>query len=190
VFILDDGAPRANFVQPPDVAVYHLNNGPPGYLLGIGDTANFIALRLDALGATYESYSNLFSVSYYQYGLVYGAGHAYAYGFAGDAIDLSNPEDPIPAGKFDFGDCSVAVRSTRRVLMLCPNYPAIGPALRVLDTETFTQVGWVQLPDSLAPSSPQPWEEFAYVGGDAVAVLPFGGQPLQIVHVPLVGSQP
>ena len=36
VFILDDGQPRANYVQPPEVPSSFLINGPPGYLLGIG----------------------------------------------------------------------------------------------------------------------------------------------------------
>ena len=32
VFILDDGLPRANFIQPPEVGANFLTNGPPGYL--------------------------------------------------------------------------------------------------------------------------------------------------------------
>jgi hypothetical protein len=35
VFILDDGQPRANFIQPPEVAMNLLTNGPPGYVLGV-----------------------------------------------------------------------------------------------------------------------------------------------------------
>ena len=34
VFILDDGVPRANWVQPPEVLVFSLANGPAGYLIG------------------------------------------------------------------------------------------------------------------------------------------------------------
>ena len=50
VFILDDGQPRANFIQPPEVAMGFLTNGPPGYLLGVGATENLVVLRLGAVG--------------------------------------------------------------------------------------------------------------------------------------------
>ena len=50
VFILDDGQPRANFIQPPEVAAYSLVNGPPGYLLGVGDYNNLVVFRLGSVG--------------------------------------------------------------------------------------------------------------------------------------------
>ena len=59
VFILDDGQPRANFIQPPEVGVSFLTNGPPGYLLGVGDYDNLVAFRLGSVGATFESYGGL-----------------------------------------------------------------------------------------------------------------------------------
>ena len=62
--------------------------------------------------------------------------------------------------------------------------------LRVLDTATFAQVGSVALPDSLRSAGPGAWADFAYLGGDAVAVQPLFDLPLQIVHAPLIGSQP
>ena len=61
VFILDDGQPRANFIQPPEVAVNFLTNGPPGYLLGVGDDNNLVVLRLGTVGATLESHGGLFN---------------------------------------------------------------------------------------------------------------------------------
>jgi hypothetical protein len=193
VFILDDGVPRANFIQPPEVYAAHLTNGPPGYLIGLGigpvTPTTFVTFRLDTMGATYASHGGLVDGNN-QFGLTYSAGKSYAYGFQGEVIDLSNPDDPMPAGKFAFDYCSVAIRSARRVLMLCPNPPALGPVLRVLDTATFAQVGSVALPDSLRASGPPGWADFAYVGGDAVAVLPWDQQQLQIVHAPLIGSQP
>ena len=59
VFILDDGLPRANFIQPPEVGASFLTNGPPGYLFGVGDLDNLVVFRLGAAGATYESYGGL-----------------------------------------------------------------------------------------------------------------------------------
>ena len=56
----------------------------------------------------------------------------------------------------------------------------------MLDPNTFTSVGSVTLPVSFQAAS---WVDFAYLGGDAVAMLP-DGMPLQIMHAPLIGSPP
>ena len=48
-------------------------------------------------------------------------------------------------------------------------------------------IGSVILNDPLQAS--YSWADFLYVGGDAVAILPWD-RPLQIVHSPLVGAQP
>ena len=129
MFILDDGQPRANCVQPPEVGMSFLTNGPPGYLLGVGDTGNLLVLRLGAFGATLESHGGLFGVYNSATDLVYSAGAAYA--SAGEVIDLTNPDAPLPAGRFPAaGDCAVASRSATRVMMFCPipiragRYPA------------------------------------------------------------------
>ena len=61
MFILDDGLPRANFIQPPEVGANFLTNGPPGYLFAVGDNANLIVFRLGTVGATLESHLGLFN---------------------------------------------------------------------------------------------------------------------------------
>src|SRR6185369_9460309 len=76
VFILDDGQPRANYIQPPEIPSSFLINGPPGYLLGVGGSDNLIVYRLGTVGATMESYSGL--VTSAQSGLVYSGGFVYA----------------------------------------------------------------------------------------------------------------
>ena len=58
--------------------------------------------RLGSVGATLESYSGL--VSSYQTGLVYSAGFAYASN--GEVVDLTNPDAPLPVGRFAFSACS------------------------------------------------------------------------------------
>ena len=185
VFILDDGQLRANFIQPPEVGVSFLTNGPPGYLLGVGDTSNLIVLRLSAVGATLESHGGLFGVySSNPTDLHYSAGAAYA--SAGEVIDLTNPEAPQPAGRFPIvGDCRLASRSATRVMMLCPNY-GVGGMLVMLDTTTFTRVGSVLLPNEQYAESGM---QFLYLGGDAVAFLGHYG-PLRIMRAPLIGSPP
>jgi len=99
---------------------------------------------------------------------------------------MTNPDAPVPAGRFNFTSCIVAIRSPTRVMMLCPNPQPQGPILRMLDPTTFTSVGSITLPASLMSAS---WADFAYLGGDAVAMLPYD-QPLQILHAPLIGSPP
>jgi YVTN family beta-propeller protein len=182
VFILDDGQLRANYIQPPEIPSSFLVNGPPGYLLSIGAGDNLIVYRLGTVGATLESYAGL--VSSYQSGLVYSAGVAYASN--GEVIDLTNPDRPLPLGRFGFAGCALAVRSATRVLMLCPNPAGFAPILRVLDSSNFVPVGAVTLPDS--PYG-QAWADFAYIGGDAVALLGHG-LPLQIMRAPIIGTPP
>jgi hypothetical protein len=70
--------------------------------------------------------------------------------------------------------------------MLCPNPTGRGPILRVVDTGNFVSVGAVTLPDSLAS---QTWSQFAYIGGDAIALLAYNF-PLQIMHAPIIASPP
>ena len=72
-------------------------------------------------------------------------------------------------------------------MMVCPTSdPTTGPVLHMLDPDTFTSVGSVTLPPSLQAAS---WVDFAYLGGDGVALLA-DGLPLQIMHAPLIGSPP
>jgi hypothetical protein len=185
VFILDDGQPRANFIQPPEVPAYFLTNGPPGYLLGVSDTNNLLAFRLGAAGATMESYRGLFSNSYPPSGILYSAGVLYA--STTEVIDFSNPDAPVPAGRFSFGgaNCLLAIRSSTRLMMLCPDYGP-GGILHVLDSSNFTRVGALTLP---AKPYGEVWVDFAYLGGDAVAIL--GSQtPLQILRAPMIASPP
>jgi hypothetical protein len=183
VFILDDGLLRANYIQPPEVPAYSLTNGPPGYLLGIGDYNNLAAFKLGAVGATYESYGGLITGGA-PAGIAYGADHLYA--STGEVIDLSNPDQPVLDGRFAFDGCLLALRSATRVMMLCPSSDPAGPVLRVLDPTTFTAAGSVTLPASLQAAA---WIDFAYLGGDAVAMLA-DGMPLQIMHAPIIGSPP
>jgi hypothetical protein len=183
VFILDDGQPRANFIQPPEVGTSNLINGPPGYLLGVGVSDNLLVYRLGTVGATMESYGGL--VSSAQTGFAYRAG--FAYGSQGEVVDLTNPDAPLPVGRFAFSGCYLAVRSATRVMMLCPSSTGVGgPILRVLDSGNFVSVGAVTLPDSLATLA---LNQFAYLGGDAVALLG-SYSPLQIMHAPIIGTPP
>jgi hypothetical protein len=96
VFILDDGQPRANFIQPPEVGASFLVNGPPGRLLGVGDTSNLLVFRLTAVGATLDSFGGLFGILNNTSDFIYSAGAAYA--STGEVVDLTNPDAPLPAG--------------------------------------------------------------------------------------------
>ena len=117
VFILDDGLPRANFIQPPEVPAYFLTNGPPGYLLGVGDYDNLVVFRLGSVGATFETYGGLITG-----GSVPGSRTAPAtvYASTGEVVDLRNPDAPLPDGRFAFSSCLLALRSATRVMMVCP----------------------------------------------------------------------
>ena len=187
VFILDDGLPRANWVQPPEVLVFSLANGPAGSLIGYGGYGSLIVFQLGMFGATMETHDGLLATGYYIYqgSLTYQGGYVYA--TSGDVIDFSNPNAPLPAGKFAFNNCGLAVRSATRVLMLCPNEDyQRGPILRVLDTNAFVQVGSVRLPDSLAGIA---LSDLTYLGGDAVAYVG-SASGLGIMHAPIIGSPP
>jgi len=183
VFILDDGQPRANFVQPPEIAAFGLVNGPPGYLMGLGDTYNnLVVFRLGAAGATYESYGGLITSS--PLAMAYSGGYLYA--STGEVVDMTNPDNPVLGGRFAYYGCALALRSATRVMMLCPNPDQHGPILRMLDPTTFTSAGSVTLPDSLLNAG---WIDFAYLGGDAIALLP-ADMPLQIMRAPFIATPP
>ena len=122
VFILDDGLPRANYIQPPEVAAEFLINGPPGYLLGMGDNNRLVVLRLGTVGATLETHGGLFGDYNLLPSLLYTGGAVY--GNTGPVVDLTNPEAPLPAGRFVYGgtSCTLASRSATRIMMFCPGY--------------------------------------------------------------------
>jgi hypothetical protein len=182
VFILDDGQLRANYIQPPEIASFLLVNGPPGYLLSVGPSDNLIVYRLGTAGATMESYGGLITSG--QSALLYSGGFAYA--SQGEVVELTNPDAPMPVGRFAYSGCALAVRSATRVLMLCPNPSGQGPILRVLDSGNFVTTGAVTLPDTFLG---QDWTEFAYIGGDAIALLGYSA-PLVIMRAPIIGSPP
>jgi hypothetical protein len=188
VFILDDGQPRADFIQPLEVAASYLTNGPPGTLLGVGLTNDLVVFHLAAAGATMESYGGLFGGSYYAYatGFIYSGSAAYA--STGEVIDLSDPEAPVPAGRFSTAGgttCKLASRSATRMMMLCPGYGNSG-ILMMLDNTTFNRVGSLV---TLPLPYEEVWVSFVYLGGDAVAMLG-SSTGLQIMRAPLIGSQP
>ena len=125
VFILDDGQPRANFIQPPEVAMNFLTNGPPGYLLGVGDDNNLVVLRLGAVGATLESHGGLFNV-YDPPELHYSRGRRLREHGRGRRPDQSGRAAARRALPLAARDCKLASRSATRVMMFCPNYdPAV-----------------------------------------------------------------
>ena len=184
VFILDDGQPRANFIQPPEVGASFLVNGPPGRLLGVGDTSNLLVFRLTAVGATLDSFGGLFGILNNTSDFIYSAGAAYA--STGEVVDLTNPDAPLPAGLFPpGGSCKLALRNATRVMMLCPDYGP-GGILHMLDNTTFTRAGFVVLPNE---QYAEQWVKFLYLGGDAVAFLGYYG-PLRIMRAPMIGSPP
>ena len=78
------------------------------------------------------------------------------------------------------------MRSATRVMLLCPDAAPPGPILRMFDTATFAPVGSLLTPQLLSGTL---WADFAYLGGDAVALLA-PDLPLQILHAPLISNPP
>ena len=125
VFILDDGQPRANFVQPPEVGMSFLDQRPARIPAGRGRHQQpprppAGRRRRDA-GVPRRPLRRLQQPTHFHY----SAGAAYA--SAGEVIDLTNPDAPLPAGRFPAaGDCKLASRSATRIMMFCPNYAPAG----------------------------------------------------------------
>jgi hypothetical protein len=165
--------------------VNYLANGPPGYLLGVADDRSLQVLRLGTTGATLASHGGLLG-GYDPPSFVYAAGTLYA--TRGEAVDLTDPNRPLPAGHFPSTapNCKPAIRSATRLMMFCPSYDSGGPNLHIFDSTTFTRVASTTLPHAQPPDGSV---KFLYLGGDAVALLG-NGAPLQIVRAPLIGSQP
>jgi len=92
----------------------------------------------------------------------------------------------LPADHLAMFGCMLAIRDASHVIALCqtPSYYPTATTLRVFDTTTFAPVGSLTLPDSFVGAT---WSDFAYIGGDAVALLAYG-MPLQILRAPLIGT--
>ena len=117
VFILDDGLLRANYVQPPEVSAYSLTNGPPGYLLGVGDYNNLVEFKLGSVGATYETYGGLITGG--PFGLDVQRGLPVRERGRGRRPEQSR-RSVLLNGRFAFNSCLLALRSASRVMMVCP----------------------------------------------------------------------
>lgn len=188
--VLDDGLPRAGLTQPLQIGAAFLAAGPPGVFYGIDPSINFFQVyQIQATALTVQSFGGLV-LSNPQTGLAFSGGNVYL--SQGEVIDVNAPANPVPAGRFDFNQCVMAVRSSSRILMLCTNPALLGPILRVLDANNFAPTASATVPVSLLGYLPL-MTDFAYAGGDTVALMAEGQNShfqLYLMHFPIVGAPP
>ena len=139
----------------------------PDTCSGVGDDDNLVVFRLGSRGRDVESYGGLFTGSY-PTGFAYSAGYVlreHGRGHRPAPIPTTPlPDRPVRLHQLHAGAPQREPRDDA-VPELRSN---AGPILRMLDTTTFTTVGSVTLPTALQR---QQWIDFAYLGGDAVAML-------------------
>jgi hypothetical protein len=188
VAVIDDGVARPTIHT--QSFITKLEVGPSGTLFGydgMSSAYTFYSFAITASGVTQLSaQEGLMGV--FQNDMHYYQGRIYA--DQGEVIDVSDPTNPIRAGKFDFNGF-VAPRSANRVLMLTAGTLTTTAQLRILDSGTFTQVASLSLGSGAGGITQL--SNLVYLGDDGVAFLSptsVGTGNVYIFRSPLIASPP
>lgn len=191
VTILDDGVARPT-VANGRLSTSVLAPGPAGTLFGLdavdsGFTFASYAIApsgVTLLGSQEGLMGNFYDVIHYYQGRVYAD--------SGEVVDVSDPANPVRAGKFDYSGL-VAPMSPTRTLML-----ASGPVidflqLLILDNDNFTPVASLPFDSGIDGGTISGFSDLIYLGDDGVAFLgeTFSGtDKLWILRSPVIGTPP
>jgi hypothetical protein len=168
VAVYDDGVPR-----PTKITFYpsQLTDGPPGTLFGYNDRTSgydLFVITVTGTGVSQVGFPGLLGAFHNK--IVRVGQRLYAY--LGEVIDVSTLSKPVRVGRFAYEGAVAPLRPGRLVMVSAG--AAFGATddhqLRILDTESLTQVAAVPLPGGLLPRTTQILD-LAYLGGDAVAFL-------------------
>jgi hypothetical protein len=190
----DDGVPRPN-PNATNTNPSAIFNGPPGTFYGTGSTAGsgtLFWMRVLSTGIAQATFPDLLDGGQGAGALVKG-GRLYV---AGKVFDVSNPSTPTAVGALPFYGIITDHSSLNRLVMLSPPSTTQSGgqwALRLLDTDTLTQRGSVNVPSALLGVSPVPdtVTDFVYLGGDEVALLATAlnsATRLVLLHAPMLAN--
>lgn len=187
-FVLDEGVPRAMSVTRTLTVASYLISGTSSHLFA-SSLSNVGILSLSSAGVTNQWFLGLVDPESIYPPWVGIAVHVSGrlYFSHGQVLDVTNPTEPLQEGRFAF-EGMVAARDPKRLLMLSTFATRRAPILRLLDTETFTQIASIELPGQIVSGRSQ-LTNFLYVGADAVAFLRYEAVGLLYsAHVLIVRS--
>jgi DNA-binding beta-propeller fold protein YncE len=183
--VLDEGVARPAILNEVYAASQSLVLGPPGIVFGYSDLGKLGVLRIKSDGVSSTTFggfifgTNIRSILY---------ADNFVYTNDGQVIDVSNPDSPVPAGRFNrIG--MIARRGANRLLLLDTSKRPT--TLRVLDSTIFAMVASAVLPASAADLV-NTYGQMLYLGGDALGFFDYSGNSLQltIMHARVIGDAP
>ena len=191
VAVLDDGVARPTMTNG-TLSISELALGPSGTLFGL-DTVNsaftFASYAISASGVTVLAsqeglMGNFYDVIHYHQGRVYAD--------TGEVVDVSDPTNPVRAGKFDFNGF-VAPLSPNRTLMLTSGPIPDYVQLLILENNNFTPVASLPFDSGIDGGNVSCFSDLVYLGDDGVAFLSpstVGIGKLYIFRSPVIGTPP
>jgi hypothetical protein len=191
VAVLDDGVARPTTADG-RLSISALAPGPSGTLFGL-DTVDsaftFATYAISPSGVTLLTSQEGLTGNFYD-DIHYFQGRVYA--DTGEVVDVSDPTNPVRAGKFDFSGL-VAPLSPTRTLML-----ASGPLLDylqvlILDSDNFSPIASLPFDTGIDGGTVNDFSDLVYLGDDGIAFLSrssAGLGKLWIFRSPVIGTPP
>ena len=191
VAILDDGVARPT-VANGRLSISALAPGPSGTLFGLDTVDSAFTFATYAispsgvtlLGSQQGLMGNFYDVIHYSQGRVYAD--------TGEVVDVSDPTNPVRAGKFDFSGF-VAPLSPTRTLMLTSGPIPDYVQLLILENDNFTPVASLPFDSGIDGGDVSCFSDLIYLGDDGVAFLSpstVGLGKLYIFRSPTIGTPP
>jgi hypothetical protein len=195
VAVLDDGVARPTVANAGTLSISELVAGPTGFLFGydgVSSASTFASYAISTSGVTrlsaQQGLANTFSARIHDY-----LGRVYV--DSGEVIDVSDPTNPVRAGKFDFSGL-VAPLSPTRMLMLTSGTVLDYLQVLILDSGTFTPVASLPFDSGIDGGTINAgYSDLVYLGDDGIAFLGpsnlgVTGQVLYIFRSPMIAAPP
>ena len=191
VSVLDDGVARPSIANG-RLSTSALAPGPSGTLFGLdtidsGFTFASYAISpsgVTLLGSQEGLMGNFYDVIHYAQGRVYAD--------TGEVVDVSDPTNPVRAGKFDFSGLVTPLSATR-TLMLTSGPIQDYLQILILDNGNFTPVASLPFDSGIDGGTVSGFSDLIYLGDDGVAFLSpstVGLGKLYIFRSPMIGTPP
>ncbi|HSS40813.1 MAG TPA: hypothetical protein VLT58_18750 [Polyangia bacterium] len=191
VTILDDGVARPTTANG-RLSISALAPGPAGTLFGLDTESSAFTFATYAISPSGVSLltsqeglmGNYYDVMHYSHGRVYAD--------TGEVVDVSDPTNPVRAGKFDYNGL-VAPLSPTRTLMLTSGPIQDFVQLLILDNDNFTPVASLPFDTGIDGGTVTDFSDLIYLGDDGVAFLSpttVGLGKLYIFRSPLIATPP
>jgi len=191
VAILDDEVARPSMTNG-SLSISELAAGPSGTLFGfnaVSSAFTFASYAISTSGVTLLSSQDGLMGTFYD-GIHYYQDRVYA--DSGEVIDVSDPTNPVRAGRFDFSGLVTPLSPSRMLILTDSAIPGLLELL-ILDSGTFAPVASLSFDSGLDGGSVSNFSDLIYLGDDGVAFLSpstVGTGQLYIFRSPVIGTPP